>query len=371
MLEDSLLYPVFDHLRRHRVPLGVSEYLDAVQTVRAGMMLEDWEQLKRLCRLLWAKSPEDQELFDVTFARFVEPRLRPVPEPQSVEHPSPSPKTAPEEVPPIASQSEQSAEKQITPAPETTQQAMQAVSLDASWPTQTEVSGRPYQLTSRYPMGTREIATAWRHLRKLQRTGPPVELDVQATIRDICRKGALLYPTLRPRRRNQAKVVLLIDQHGSMAPFAPLVEILVDSIQRGGLLGRVVSYYFHDCPEGVLYAQRTLIDAQLLEEVLMTHVRGCSVLIVSDAGAARGYYDEARVRVTQAFLKTLSIYTYAYAWLNPVPSVRWSLEAATPESTAKAIACCVPMFALTHNGLNDAVNILRGYPFPPGITLNV
>ena len=74
---DFLLFPVFDFLRRHGVPIGTSEYLDAVETVRDGVMLDDPVHLKRLCRLLWAKSPEDQELVEVAFARLGEPRLRP------------------------------------------------------------------------------------------------------------------------------------------------------------------------------------------------------------------------------------------------------------------------------------------------------
>ncbi len=51
-IEDKLLFPLFDELRRHGVPLGVPEYLAVIKTVRSGIGLDNPDQLKRLCRLL-------------------------------------------------------------------------------------------------------------------------------------------------------------------------------------------------------------------------------------------------------------------------------------------------------------------------------
>jgi uncharacterized protein with von Willebrand factor type A (vWA) domain len=101
-----------------------------------------------------------------------------------------------------------------------------------------------------------------------------------------------------------------------------------------------------------------------LEEVLQEKAKGNSVLIISDGGAARGYYDGMRVGDTKTFLQTLSTYTYLYAWLNPMPQNRWLT------TTAEDIANMVPMFPLEREGLEDAVNILRGHPFPAGVGLN-
>ena len=208
------------------------------------------------------------------------------------------------------------------------------------------------------------MAEPWRHLQQLQRTGPPEELDLEGTIDDICRTGIFLHPTLQPRRRNQARLVLVIDRLGSMAPFGPLVDTLVESILRSGLLGGASLYYFHDCPQGFLSENPSLTDALPLEEILASQAKGNSVLLVSDAGAARGDYDEQRVEDTRAFIGALSSYTYLYAWLNPMPVPRWAT------STAEDIANLVPMYHLDRDGLNDAVNILRGHPFPPGVNLD-
>ncbi len=59
----------------------------------------------------------------------------------------------------------------------------------------------------------------------------------------------------------------------------------------------------------------------------------------------------------------VTIYTYLYAWLNPMPRNRWE------KTTAEDIARIVPMFSVNREGLNDAVNILRGHPFPSGVGL--
>jgi uncharacterized protein with von Willebrand factor type A (vWA) domain len=138
----------------------------------------------------------------------------------------------------------------------------------------------------------------------------------------------------------------------------------MDSIVRGGMLGRVSFYYFHDCPETFLYRQPDLTGILRLETVLQEQVGGSSVLIISDAGAARGYFDSLRLSDTEKFLRKLQAQTYLYAWINPMPKQRWRA------TTAEDVACLVPMFPLDREGLNDAVNILRGQPFPAGVGLH-
>ena len=94
-----------------------------------------------------------------------------------------------------------------------------------------------------------------------------------------------------------------------------------------------------------------------LEKVLEEQGKNNSVLIISDAGAARGYYDSMRVEDSQTFVQILNNYTYLSAWLNPMPKYRWRV------TTAEDIASMIPMFPLNREGLHDAVNILRGHPF--------
>ncbi|EDX74913.1 VWA domain containing CoxE-like protein [Coleofasciculus chthonoplastes PCC 7420] len=367
---DSSLFQVFERLRRQGVPLGVSDYLEVIETIQAGIGLEDAASFKGLCRLLWAKSREDQELFDLAFAELVEPQLQTIstPKPTCPSQPPSTPLTAPPQPTPNQPepqpQPEPELEEELKPQQVTV--TLPSRSVGQSFELKSELTEKPYyyQLTLRLPISPRDMAGVWRQLRRPQRVGVPEELDVEGTINSISRSGLLLRPLLQPRRRNQARLVVLVDQQGSMAPFAPLIEAAIESILRGGLLGKTSLYYFHDCPEGLLYQRPSLTNSLALEAVLDEQVKGNSVLIISDAGSARGYYDRKRVAETKSFLKTLSAYTYLYAWLNPMPQTRWKA------TTAEDIACMVPMFPLDREGLNDAVNILRGNPFPAGVGID-
>jgi uncharacterized protein with von Willebrand factor type A (vWA) domain len=365
---DTLLFQVFERLRKQGVLLGVSDYLEAIETIQAGVGLEDSASFNGLCRLLWAKSREDQELFDLAFAELVEPQLQisSIPEPTPSSKPPSTPSTAPPQPTPNQPEPQPQPEPEEELEPQQVRVTLPSRSVGHSFELKSELTEKPhyYQLTPRLPISPRDMAGIWRQLHRPQRVGVPEELDVEGTINSICRSGLLLRPLLRPRRRNQARLVVLVDQQGSMAPFAPLIEAAIESILRGGLLSKTSLYYFHDCPEGLLYQRPSLTAALPLEAVLDEQAKGNSVLIISDAGAARGYYDRIRVADTKAFLKTLTAYTYLHAWLNPMPQTRWKA------TTAEDIACMVPMFPLDREGLNDAVNILRGHPFPGGVGID-
>jgi uncharacterized protein len=356
---EDLLWQVFEQLRRQGVPIGVSEYLEAITTIQAGFKAEE------MCRLLWAKSQEDQELFDRAFQELVEPQLQNTStELTSSAHLTSSSKDTPPSSTASSISSSTTSQSQSQDRQTTVTSSVETQTQSLNLPFESPTATRRYQMTPRLPMSIRDMAGAWRQLRRPQRVGVPEELDVEATINTICHTGLLIYPVFQPRRRNQARLVLLVDSQGSMTPFRLLIDALIESVLRGGLSGKTNLYYFHDCPEELLYQNPNLIRAIPLEVVLNEEVKGNSVLIVSDAGAARGYYDGRRVQDTKKFLQTLKDYTYLYAWLNPMPKNRWEA------TTAEDIACQVPMFPLNREGLNDTVNILRGFPFPAGVSSN-
>src|SRR5579883_1253167 len=317
-MSDSVLFSFFRKLYRQGIPLGASDYLLALEAMRSGSGLEDLEQLKRLLRLLWTKSLEDQELFDQEFKKSVEPHLNPAlvtlqakegfenieqfkllchllwtqspkeqelfnqafaefvepqlqlltPSPQS-----PTPEQAKPLKPPVSLPSLGPSEPsglnsepftKVIPKLEKQKQQARAWkgvevhfdlvrTLSPSAKLSKLETSHHYQLTPRLPMSVREMAVTWRQLRRPQRVGRAEELDVPETINNICRTGLLWRPVLRPCRRNQVRLVVLIEQQGSMAPFSLLVEAIREGMNRGGLFGRVCFYYFHDCPEKYLY----------------------------------------------------------------------------------------------------------------------
>jgi uncharacterized protein with von Willebrand factor type A (vWA) domain len=198
------------------------------------------------------------------------------------------------------------------------------------------------------------LKNAWRHYRRMQRVGQPTEIDVPATIERMHQQGIFLAPVLIPRRTNLARLLLLLDEGGSMAPFRHLMRPLLESARQSGLR-QVGAYYFHDVPVRYLYYDPLLSEAAALVEVLNAF-SGTGVLVVSDGGAARGHDDEERLAQTINFCETLNRFRSNFAWLNPMPVERW------PGTTAERIRiqCQVTMLPFNRVGVDAAVDVLRG-----------
>ena len=361
-LEDMLL-EIFEELRRQRVPLGMPDYIVALEAIYELTNSEDLENIKSLCRLIWAKSNADQLLFDETFDIEVSKELQAVEQKEQQNTFSSGAKPSFPSRPNTASLKQPSFEKRA--------QLKQPIVVPKAHPriiSTTKSRNLHYKRTIKYhliprpPMDKRDMVGIWRKLRRLQREGLSEDLDIQATIDSLSQTGFLLKPVLQYHRRNQAKLVVLIDQGGSMEPFTLFIDALLDSILRSGSLRQTDIFYFHDTPEGYLYKYPSLLGARQLDSVL-AEFQNASVLIVGDAGAARGHYDSTRFEVTREFLQTLSQYTYLYGWLNPVPKARWI------STTAWYVAQILPMFQLDWEGLNDIVNVLRGHALTGAQTL--
>jgi hypothetical protein len=259
-----------------------------------------------------------------------------------------------------------------------------AAGLDAL---RTGASGRGLLLVPQYPLTSREVAQAWRHLRRPIRSGPAVELDIDATIRERARQGVAMPPVLIPRRRNAVRLLMLIDRHGSMTPFHGYVNYVVGAIRNAGRIDDVQVTYFHDLPGaledrsvleemadpfrpeldgvlsligplrgGLVYKDPGLTVPLSLDRILAGIAGYTAVLVISDAGAARRQFDMVRSLDTVALLKALRARSGGVAWLNPVPADRWR------ETTAGQVARYVPMFPFTRQGLYRAVDALRGRP---------
>ena len=374
---ETLLLPLFNRLRQKDIPVGISEYLLAIKMIQCRGAWQDIERLKRLLCLLWVKSLEDQYIFNQLFEELVRPEL----EKQLLEaDKSPLPKIdedstfPPQETENLdinsnpISQVSSEVKQENQPQPNT---PTNSISLrDSSRKFLSEITPiklrfrQSYNLIPRLPITRREMTGIWRNLRLLKREGAPENLDVQGTINLFCKMGFFSGVVLQPSRKNQVKLVLLIDCEGSMSPFKLLIDTLQESIEKVGLLNQKNIFYFHNVPRGYLFTKPNLTKPLPIEEILSREVGNNSVVIVSDGGAARRTYDSERFHQTKEFIRQLSDKTYLYGWLNPVPEFQWRM------TTAEDIATFIPMYSLNPQGLNDLVKILLGYPFPMGVNLH-
>jgi len=374
---ETLLLPLFNRLRQKDIPVGISEYLLAIKMIQCRGAWQDIERLKRLLCLLWVKSLEDQYIFNQLFEELVRPEL----EKQLLEaDKSPLPKIDEDSTfPPQETEnldinsnpiSQVSSKVQKENKPQPNQPTNSIPIRDFSRKSLSEITPiklrfrQSYNLIPRLPITRREMTSIWRNLRLLKREGAPENLDVQGTINLFCKMGFFSGVVLQPSRKNQVKLVLLIDCEGSMSPFKLLIDTLQESIEKVGLLNQKNIFYFHNVPRGYLFTKPNLTKPLPIEEILSREVGNNSVVIVSDGGAARRTYDSERFHQTKEFIRQLSDKTYLYGWLNPVPEFQWRM------TTAEDIATFIPMYSLNPQGLNDLVKILLGYPFPMGVNLH-
>jgi len=378
----EFLIDIVEHLRRRRVQVGVGELRDLRSALRAGFGLPSTQDLRELCVALWATSADEAALVRAAFVSvdgipdWTVARVTGAGQASSV---------AAGGLPPAADAA--------VPSPEAAEDdewgGTEVIAPGGSGPGPLRTGAREQGLVlvPQYPLAAREVAQAWRHLRRPVRSGPATELDVAATIATRARRGVATPPVVVPRRRNAVRLLMLLDRNGSMSPFHGYVDYVVAAIRDAGRVDDVRTLYFHDLPAarasralleraqfhadvdhllgqiaalrgGRVYADPGLTRPVALDEMLALITPATAVLVISDAGAARAELDIARLVDTVALLKAARADGVAsgVAWLNPVPPGRWA------GTTAEAIARHVPMYPFTRRGLDQAVDALRGRP---------
>lgn len=377
-MKTAPLLDLFLRLRGLRFSLGASEYMLALEALAAGFGVGSREELMLMCQTVWAKSRDEQ----AQVARALDaalPRVLSADELEEMRKQAAASLTsgAPDAViadrmrsltqrRPSRTRAELEARRGAREGYggeygdadgagfDDAQGADEAADEGARLRLRVERARNDFELRPRPPISNRQLRHGWRFYRLMRRDGPRTELDVQATIEEIHRLGEMLAPVLVPRARNLARLLILVDEGGSMIPFRQGTRALLDSAQQGDL-GDVSVLYFYNVPGSVLFRDRELSDALPIRYSLKPFKRG-GVLVISDAGAARGFFDESRLRRTVKFARTLKRLPVSAAWLNPTPESRWK------HTTAEAIIkqSAIPMFTLDPAGIVGVVEALRG-----------
>lgn len=384
--QESPIWQLFVRLRRRRFLVGIEDYGALKQALRAGFGWSSRESLRSLCSLLWAKSRSEREVLEALFDQIEFP-VWDSSEVASValsstedEFEKPLPGLGTNEVSAVDDLAEPGRQgKPRSPATRPSR-GLPPINLEGVL-----LSDKPFVFVPHFSLTPRDVAQLGRYLRHPHLSGPPEDVDVNATIALRCRQGIIGSIVLKPRKQNTSRLLSLIDRQGSMAPFHRLVEMVTDTLAKSDSSRGVTLYYFHDVPvegaddrilssvrenpfpvlddvlnqitpltEGYLYEDRELLSPVALADVLRSFAVGSTVLFLSDAGAARRGYDPQRLLDTLGFVKALRLYTQRYVWLNPLPRTSWV------GSTAAQIARHIPMFSLDFEGFNHAARALRG-----------
>jgi uncharacterized protein with von Willebrand factor type A (vWA) domain len=338
------------HLVRRGFSISVRDYQDALLALRRGYAAPCREELRWLCETLWVRSEEEASWFRRLFHEFPWPSVDQV---RELSGNSRAPATDTERG---TSGARPKASAVASPARE------QAAAVEFASPSKSsvglpravapEATREAFIMTPRPLVGLRSLIIALRRFRVAQRSGPRVELDIDATVAEQCRRGTLLAPVLLPTRRNLASLVILVDASPSMVTWRHMNALLHEALGNSHLSNTGL-YFFDNVPGDELYEMETLSRAIPTARVCENHPNA-AVLIVGDAGAARGRFSRERPPHVRSFLRATRKAWHLVAALNPMPRARWQ------GTTAAQIAKLLPMFQLNEDGLIRAVDYLRG-----------
>ncbi len=212
----------------------------------------------------------------------------------------------------------------------------------------------------------RGTVVALKRLRQLTRQGRPDELDVDETIGETCRNAGEIELVFRPERKNNVRLLLLMDVGGSMDPYYQPVSRLLTALHATRGLRDFRAFYFHNCVYESVYSDARLLRGSAIPtgDLFRQLDERWKVVLVGDAAmhphelmSAFGNIDPRKEAETPGvtWLQRIADHFDRGVWLNPDPEKSW------PHTrTTKAIASIFPMFHLSVDGLEKAVAALVG-----------
>jgi hypothetical protein len=210
-------------------------------------------------------------------------------------------------------------------------------------------------------LDVRQMKVALKRLRQFVKDGPEDELDIEATIDKTCREGGEIEFVFTRERKNNVKVLLLMDSGGSMNPYAHLANRLFSAAHQSAHFKDLKAYYFHNCIYQDLYTDMYTSEAVSTVSVLNNLGSEYKVILVGDAhmapsellhpgGAIDYFYYNEQPGID--WLKRIVDHFHYSVWLNPLPDRAWI------SPSIQIVRRLFPMFALTVDGLEDAVQRL-------------
>ncbi|NMM26009.1 MAG: VWA domain-containing protein [Glaciimonas sp.] len=211
-------------------------------------------------------------------------------------------------------------------------------------------------------LGTRNIKVALRRLRKFARQGAEEELALDATIHATANNAGFLDIRMQPERKNNIKVLMLLDVGGTMDDHIARTEELFSAAKTE--FKNMEFFYFHNCVYDYLWKNNHRRHAERFPswDILRKYPADTKLIFVGDAtmspyeilqpGGSVEYNNvEAGAtwlqRFTQAFPK--------FIWLNPEPEGLWQYR----QSVAiMQQLMSNRMFGLTIDGLERGMRLL-------------
>ncbi len=397
MRSEPLLLDFFELLRSRGVPVTVREWMTLVEAMSKGLVAADLRRFYAIARATLVKHERYYDAFDQCFAHY----FAGADAPPALKAALDEWLTAPLPLPQL-SEDELAALERLTPDElrkrfeETMRQQTERHDGGNRWigtggtspfgnggvnPAGMRVGGagggksaiqvaaqrrfRDYR--SDIVLDTRQIGAALRKLRRLSREGQREEVDIDGTIAATAKNAGDIEVVLQPPRENNLKVLLLMDVGGSMEPYALLVSRLFSAAHAASHFREFHHFYFHNCVYEAVYRDARMSDALSTVELTRWLQPETRLIFVGDAHMAPyeltapfgaiDYYVQNRENGLD-WMRRVARHFKHRVWLNPLPGRFWA------HPTIHALGELFPMYELTLDGLEKAVERLLGLPTP-------
>jgi uncharacterized protein len=179
-------------------------------------------------------------------------------------------------------------------------------------------------------LGTRNIKVALRRLRKFARDGAREELALDETIRATADNAGWLDIRMRAERRNNIKVLMLLDVGGTMDEHISRTEELFSAARAE--FKNMEFFYFHNCVYERLWRDNRRMRSEHIStwDVLHKYPPDTKLILVGDATMSPheilrigGSVDHHNEEPGHEWLARLTKAFPDFIWLNPEQEAMW------------------------------------------------
>lgn len=376
------LYPIFETLRKNGFSLGINDYYDLLSIMQAGGSFDkkngrlDKYKTMRVCKTLWLKPNQSEFVFESIFNEHYFDIYNKS-ENETVNPESNYPEKTPIEENETHDLSDQKIDKQekerktILPKDKVIPQEEKSNNLKFPYvklimeenagenielyEENAEITRKFLFLDNYMSLSKRKMQQIWCFLPIFHYTDDKSRIDINKTVQELLEKQSLSSILYSRKREANANVVLLTDHKGSMIAFEKQIGSIFSSLKATIESKSILRYYFYNTIQDYLYKNTS--HTKYVETVKVINKLNINsvIIIVSDAGTARGNNSGERFKSSIRSYIRFSKKSPKIIWLNPMPKERWK------NTTAERISRIIPMFCInTYNDLQNAVKTLRG-----------